>query len=443
MATLSAGGIGSGLDVNTIVQQLMRAEQQPLDRLNTLQKKFQSQISAYGKIKSALSTFETAMKGLSTSDKFKVYSATPADTTVLSATADTTAVPGTHTIQVIQLAKVDKRASTSSYADANTSIGATGTLSLTVGTNTFSVDITAGNNTLAGIRDAINGSTSNTSVTASVINVDDGLGGTVSRMVLTGKNTGTANTIAVSDTSGNVAATLNMAVVAGFAAQDAKIKVDGYDVTRSSNSISDALQGVTLNLNKDGVTTSLNVTRDTAKVKENVQKFVDSYNSLRKTLKDAGGEKGDLRGDSALLSIERQIRNVLNTAASGLSYGSLADIGLKTQSDGTLTVDGTKLDAALSKDYAGVSDLFSHATQGFAVRLQAVATSLLATDGLIATREEGLNDRVDDVKKRQDAMNYRLEQVEKRYRAQFTALDSLMTQLNQTSNYLARQLANL
>ena len=200
MASLSASGVGSGLDVNGIVSQLMALERRPLDNLNALGTKLNSQLSAYGQLKSGLSTFQTAMKSLSNSDKFQVFSATSSNNDTFTATADKTATVAKYSIEVLSLAKNHKltsgMAGSPSYANDSVSIGGTGILEITQDLSgiprTFQVSIDNSNNSLAGIRDAINNATNNSGVRASIVNT-----GSESKLVLSANNTGLSNEISI------------------------------------------------------------------------------------------------------------------------------------------------------------------------------------------------------------------------------------------------------
>lgn len=443
MATLTASGIGSGLDINGIVSSLMAVERQPLNELTDRKKDFQTQLSAVGRLKSALSTFQSAMDGLATVDKFKVFSASSSADTVFTASASSAAAPGVYSIVVTQTAQAHKMASgLNGISNESTSIGATGTLQIAVGSAAFSVVIDGTNNTLAGIRDAINNSSNNTGVTATVLNVDNGSGGTASRLVLTSNETGTANSLTVSDVSGNVAATLAMATVTGNAARNATFTVDGFSVTSSSNNVTGVIQGVTLDIVGAG-TARLDVAYDTAAVKTSVEEFVSAYNALRSTISTL--KDGDLKGDNTLVSMQSLLRNVLNTEPSGLTTAltTLSEIGIKTERNGDLSLNASELDDALASDYAGVAELMADDDQGYAFRLEALATDMLEVDGLIDSRTDGINARIDSISDRIDNMEYRLEIIEARYRSQFSALDSMLAQMQSTSNYLTQQLQNL
>lgn len=438
MAGISVSGVGSGLDVNAIVTQLMALERKPLEALQSQASDYQTQLSAYGKLRSAVSSFESAMDGLGSLSKFKVFAAVSSDEDALSAVASSSAGPGSLSVQVVNLA-VAKRMGSGSFASTDT-IGATGdSMTLTVGSASFTVDI--GGKTLAQIRDAVNEAADNAGVTATLLNESD----SSQRLVLTSNETGTANAVNLSFENGGSPIADPLGMTETVAAEDAQLLVDNtYTITRSSNTIDDAVQGVTLTL-KAETTSAVNLTvqRDNEAVKESVGAFVEAYNNLRSTI-DAL-RKGGLSGDNTLLLMERRIQGILNTPPSGLTggYSYLSQIGVSLQKDGTMAVDDAQLSTALSSNFNGVADLFADKGQGYAYRLGAAAGEFLASNGLIDSREDGINSRIDLVRNRQDALERRLEDIQKRYETQFSALDTLIGQLSSTGNYLTQQLSAL
>jgi len=431
MAGLSVGGIGSGLDVKGIVSQLMALERRPLDRLEQTERDLNSKLSAFGKLKSSLSTFQDAMSGLSSLDKFKTYESTSSDDTVFTAKADGTAAGGTFSVEVTQLAQAEKAHAAGTYA------GEMGDLTFDVNGQSITVTIDATNNTLEGIRGAINSATGNNIITATTINGDAG-----TELVLTGNESGAGNSITA---SGSLAATLGFTTMPGQAAQDAKVDIDGFTVSSSTNTVTNGITGITLDISKTnvGAPETLTVARDLGAVKESVQGFADAYNSLRSTIRDLGKKGGELQGDGGLLSIERQIQGIFNKSAVGLSLGNLSDVGIKTGSDGSLSVDTAKLDTALASDFSGVAELFANNDQGYAYRFEAMAGTVLQTDGLLDSRQDAINNNISSVKDRQDGFTYRLELIEKRFNTQFGALDSLVASMSATGDFLSGQLANL
>jgi flagellar hook-associated protein 2 len=390
---ITAPGAGSNLDVNGIVSQLMAVERRPLDLLAQREADYQAKLSAFGTLKGALSAFQSAMQGLSDPVKFQAIKAGAADDSILNATANVKgkAVPGSYSIEVQQLAQQQK-VSSDGFASLASVVGS-GTLTIQYGTydsgtNTFSLNsakaaqtirIDPSSNTLSGVRDAINAA--NAGVSATIIN--DGAG---NRLVLTAKDTGAANSVRITvndddgtnlDSTGLSQLAFDPAATAGSgrnltqvqAAQDAKLQIDGIAISKPSNIVTDAIEGLTLNLLKSnaGSPTTLDVARDTAGVKASVEAFVKSFNSISQTLKDLGGynsatrKGGILQGDSTALSIQRGIRATLTAAVGQIpgSFASLSQIGVSFQKDGSLTLDSTKLQAAMDSGFDQIGGLFA------------------------------------------------------------------------------------
>mgnify|MGYP000099465064 CR=1 FL=1 len=454
---ITAGGIGSGLDIEGLVSQLVAAEGQPaLFRLDTKEARLQADLSAFGSLKSALSTFQDSVAALNDLEAFQARKAISSNSELFSASADSTAVAASYDIEVIQLAEAEKRRS-GNFADDAEVVG-TGTLDITLGADTFQLTIDGTNNTLAGIRDAINDATENPGVAASIINVDDGVGGTIARLVLTSDTVGATNTIGIvvddddltdADTSGlSQLATANLTTIQ--AAQDAKIEVDGQTATRSSNGFSDVIAGVTFDLAKAEVGTveTLTVELDTGSVKGKVNTFVAAYNSLADTMKQLAafdadsGSAGALQGDAALRNVQSQLRQAMTTSVSGLDFGTLAEVGVTTNADGKLEVDSDKLDSVLSSDFTSVSQLFA-SENGLANSLDTLLEGYIASDGILNARTEGLQTSIDLIGDDRLRLDKRLLALEARYRTQFTAMDVLVGQLQALGGYLTQQLASL
>ncbi|MDY7573027.1 flagellar filament capping protein FliD [Actimicrobium sp. CCI2.3] len=389
--SISAPGIGSSLDVNSIVSQLIAIDSQPLTTLTKKQASFQAKLSAMGSVKSSLSSFQSAVSGLSNITKFQAATVSSSDATVASASGSSIAVPGTYSLQVTSLAQAQKLVAPGQVT-TNTAVGS-GTLTFDFGTisggssasgkytgSSFTsnaagvktVTIDPGNNTLAGIRDAINGAS--IGVTATILN--DG-GTSPYRLVLTQTNSGVSNSmkIAVSgdaglsgllgqDPAGTQAMTENQT------AANALFSVDGIAVSKNSNTVTDVLPGVTLNLlgkTAVGASTSLTVARDTAAITASVTEFVSAFNKITETLNTVSAfdtttnTAAVLNGDSSIRAIQTQIRNVLNAPVAGgnSAYSILSEIGVSLQKTGELTLDSTKLTAAVKDHYADIAGLFA------------------------------------------------------------------------------------
>jgi flagellar hook-associated protein 2 len=438
---ISAPGIGSGLDVNSIVDQLLAIERRPLQRLESNRSDLQVQLSAYGQLKSSLSGFQSALGNLKTLDAFEVYSAVSGDDTAFTATANSSAAPGFTDIQVVRLAEAHKIGSQAIVDTDTTTLGGAGDqITLTVDGNAFSVD--GGGLTLSELRSAINDAPDNTGVSATIISENSGS----HRLVLTSTETGNANAIGTAFT-GSLGTDLGLTDINDSAALDSELLVDGiYTITRSSNTISDAISGITLSLHAETTdAVSLTVSRDTAAVTESVQAFVDAYNELQTTIDSLSGEDADLEADNTLRSIENQLKAVFNTppGSSISSFTYLSEIGVAFQRDGKLALDSAALQDAVTTDFAGVSELFANDDQGYLFRADALASIFLQTDGLITIREDGLNTSIDNLDQRILDYEFRLDIREQRLRDQFTSLDTLISELQGTSNFLTQQLAAL
>ena len=442
---ITAPGVGSGLDVNSIVNQLMALERRPLEALQRRQDQYEAQLSAYGQLKSALSGFQDAMEGLSSQDAFKVFSASTSNEDVLQVSAASSAPLGSYNVRVERLAAYHKMAS-NEFLNTTTFGGSAGdSMSIQVGSdpaNTLSIDLSAAQ-TLEEIRDLINDDLSNPGVSATVVN---GNGGN-QKLILTADDSGAASAMTVSYGGSLSAASFGLQTLNDVGGDltllDAQISVDGYSVTRSSNTISDVIQGVTLDLRQaqPGTDIRVDIDRDLDAAKESVQAFADAYNDLRSSIKSL--RNGQLEADSTLLSIERGLLDIMNNPGTGGVYNHLSEIGLTIQKDGNMSVKSTALENALNAEFAGVADLFANSQTGYASRFESLAGQWLETGGLIDSRTDGLDSRIEDLQDRQSAMDRRLEQIETRYLRQFSALDSLVSQLQGTSSFLTSQLASL
>ncbi len=449
MATITAAGIGSGLDVESIVTQLVALERVPLDNLESEASLIQAQISAYGTLKSKVAEFETAMDALASSDKFKLYSTTSSTESVLTAIADSNAAIGTYDVEVTALAERDKYR-TSAFTDAATVVGE-GTLSISVGSDSFDITVDSSNSTLSGIRDAINSASDNTGVTASIVTDSNG-----ASLVLSSDDTGLDNALTISvagdsdandpDAAGlSALATTNLTTLT--TATDATLEIDnaggnGFTFSSSSNTFSSVLEGVTITAETIG-TSTVEIDRDDSAIEEAVNEFADAYNALRQEITTQ--RAGQLEADGTLLSLERALQDIFNSGASitGSTYTYLSEVGITTDDSNNLVIDSTELEAAISSDFDSFVNLFSATDEGYAARFESLANSLQQEDGLIDAREDGLNAQLDLNQDAQDRMDVRLEIIEARIRAQFTALDTLVSELNSTGDFLTQQLASI
>jgi len=438
MATITALGIGSGLDANSIVSQLMALEQQPLIKMQQKEAGYLAQLSAVGQVRSAVDSFKAAGDELKTAADFNVFAATSADTAKFTASADSSAAVGTFDIQVQSLAAAQKQGS-NSFADSDTTtVGSAGDkIKITIGSDEFSVEI--GGKTLSQIAAAINEAADNVGVTASVLQED----ASNFYLTLSSDNTGTANamTMVFEDSGGSpIVDPLGMAQTQ--AAANAQILVDNtYTVTRSSNTITDAINGVSMTLLETSASAvKLDVTHNSGAVSSAIQGLADAYNTLQSSLSALSA--GQLSGDSTIRNLQTQVRSIINTASSGLTgdFSSLFDVGFEFEKDGTMSVDSAVLNDAVKTNLDSVSELFSDDDQGIAFRLSELLDNVLSSDGLIKAKEDGINAQIDDSQDAQATLSLRLEKIEARYRAQYASLDTLMSNLSATSNFLGQQL---
>lgn len=444
---LSAAGITSGLDVDSIVSQLMALERRPLDLLLQKKASIDARISAYGDLKSSLSTFQDAMENLGTPDALRIFNATSTNDAVFTASATSTAAASTFGIEVIRMAERHKFASVE-MLDTDTIGGRNNdALNIQVGSdpaNTLEIDLGTAM-TLGDIRDAINSDSANPGVSATIVFGNNGN----QKLVLTARDSGAANALTMSY-SGRV-----RAVDFGFeevndiggdtTLLDAEVSVDGYSITRSSNTIDDVITGVTLDLQgaDPGFVYTLDIARDTESVASNVQAFADAYNEIMSTVGNL--RDNELATDTLLFSVERGLRNILNSPATGLPSGLsyLGEIGVRFSREGTLTVDMSDVESALTHNFNAVSELFATDGQGFANRLDSLVGGWLATDGLIDGRTDNLDDSKRQLERREESLEYRMSQIEARFFAQFSQLDTLLGSLQTTSQFLTQQLGQL
>ncbi|HZW14157.1 MAG TPA: flagellar filament capping protein FliD [Noviherbaspirillum sp.] len=388
-----ASAISSTIDVNSIVSQLMELERQPLTSLSKKESSLKAKLSAIGNLKSALSTFQTAVRGLSDISKFQAVKAAVADSAIASATGSGSATPGTYSLEVSKLAQAQKLAS-AGQASASTAIGTgtitfdfgtiesgtlgtdgkytTGAIFKSNGTGVKTVKIDGTNNTLSGIRDAIN--SAGIGVTASIVN--DG-GTSPYRLVLTQQTTGKTQSMKISvDVDGGLKNLLGhdpagtQALSETMTAQNAEFKVDGLSISKTTNTINDVIPGVTLTLNKSnaGSPTNIAVTRDTASVTAAVNQFVTAYNQINKTLTGLSAYNAEtkqasvLTGDATVRTIQTQIRGLLSApVAGGGAFSVLSQVGVSLQKDGTLAVDNSKLEKAIGSNFNDIASLFAAA----------------------------------------------------------------------------------
>jgi flagellar hook-associated protein 2 len=476
MATISSAGVGSGLDVNSIISQLMAIERQPLTQLQGAEQRLTTQVSQIGQLQSLVSTMRDKAASLSSLTLWNQTAARSGDATAVTVTSAASAPAGQYAVQVQQLA-AQQTVSSRVFAASDTpaQFGA-GTLTIELGAWTgtpisgftpkadataVTVTLTDDDDTLAEVRDKINAA--GAGVVATIVNDATG-----ARLALRSRDTGEANGFRVTaaetiddgvtanglsalayDELGASQLTLNQR------AADAQATINGIAVVSASNTLTNVSDGVSLKLLKTTTgPVEIDVAADSAAVKTAIEDFVKGFNELasfiREQTKYNEGSRtgGALQGDSLAVGLQRQLRAVLNEASTAsTTFTRLADIGITMGADGTLSIKTSTLDNALS-NMAELRKLLytdgvGSADSGFMRRFKELGDALLGAEGVFETRNDSLQARIDRINDRQAQMEARLVTTEKRLRAQYEALDRNMGRLNGLSSYVGQQLQAL
>ena len=457
MATISFGGLGNGLDFGQVVDQLVKASRIPVDRLNAKKADLNSKSTDYATLSTKLVTLQSAADKMRLPSNFDRTSLSVGDSTVLTATGSSSAVQGSYTVKVTQLAQSHQITNKAVKAVVATTTdivsGGSGTFTFRVGSGasqTISLSATA---TIEDLKPAINDLGGG--VTASVVNAGSE-GSPAYRLVLTATSTGGSNgvTIVADDTDLDF---LNGSGTGGTdtlqAAQDAVIVVGDPGLNpltfqRSSNTITDAITGVTLTLSKTtgSSTTSVNVSRDMSAVQTNIKDLATAYNEVVKFIHerntyDITTKKGGIFfNEPTVRTVLSQVRTALASVVPGLTtYASVGDIGFKTERDGTVTVEDAKLSAALSSNYAAVKNLFVNqaGSIGVAQLLNAAVDTLDDIEaGALTLRKGGLTDQISDLTDEITRKEDSIAQYEERLRRQYAALDGLLRQMQSQIGFL-------
>ncbi|AQV98919.1 flagellar hook protein [Cupriavidus necator] len=488
MTTISNLGVGSGLDLSSLLDQLTTAEQAPLNAIKSRASSYQAKLSAYGTLQSMLGAFQGAAKQLADPAFFNSTTAASSNTSILSAAGSNTATSGSYAINVSMLAQ--SQSLVGAGQATQTAVLTTGTIHIDFGTITdqaagtldtnpksptygtysgatfsansgstgFDIQIDNTNNTLQGVRDAIN--KVNAGVTASIIN--DGSTSPY-RLVLTSNATGATSSmrIQVNNEAGagtSLSGLLAYDVNAGSAgqhlqqttaAQNAQLTVNNIAVQSTSNTVTDAIQGVTLTLAQTGSST-VSVQRDTGTIQSGVQAFVTAYNNLQKAATslsayDPSTNTGSpLTGDTTLRIIQSQMRGLMNApqAGSGASaITTLAQVGVTFQTDGTLQLDSSKLKNALNSNPTGVAALFgsTDGKTGYGNQINSLITTLTSSNGALTSATSGINQTLKDLSNQYTAQQDLINATIASYKTQFTQLDMIVAQMKNTSTYLTQQ----
>lgn len=467
---MAISGIGSGLDIRSMVDALVNAEKAPKTaQLNRLEKATTAKFSGVGQFRSALSTFQTALKGLNDGTLFSKRSAVSAQPDIFTVTSTSKAVAGNYNIQVSNLAQSSKVA-LHGVPNATDPVGS-GSLSISVGEGEpLNVVIEEGKNNLSDIRDAINAAGKEAGLSATIVNDPNGEGG--ARLILSSTATGAGNDIkVVANPADGGLSVLNfppalsdpddpMAARAISTAADARFSIDGISLTSKTNTVTEAIDGVSITLkssqSKEDIAANkmvaLDVAQDWEGVKASLTEFVDSYNKMMGTIgsltrvTSVGGDSGQpltgaLVGDASVRSFTNSMRSVLGSQSEG-DIRMLADLGISTQRDGTLKIDDTRLDKMLETNFDKIGDFLSGG-KGLMTRLESQVKPYTETGGLLESRTKSLQNTLSSVTEQREQLTRRTSQLETRLLAQFNAMDAMIGQLSSTSNYLTGVLESL
>lgn len=473
MASITSSiGAGSGLDIGSLVSQLVSAEAAPAaNRINKREAKLQTELSAIGTFKGALSSFRSSAFSLSLSSTFTAMKATSSNSSLFTATVGYSTMAGNYNIKVNQLAKAHSlELATLVNKDAQFNDG---TLKITVGSGASrEIAIDSTNNTLEGIATAIN--KAGAGVTATILNNGDNR-----QLTLKSTATGVSNTIKIEVTGADEVGKLSLASTFAYsgtdaglkqvqAAQDASITIDGSstETTSSSNIFlfnSGSLSGVSLEVKSVGAdaaasTAKLEIGRNSASATDALDGFIKGFNTLMGAIKSLTSydaktkQAGALLGDASVRSVNFQLRKMLGESISGPSaYNNLSSIGVETQRDGTLKFDSNKLTAALAADPTGVARLFTGAeasdsepaVEGLGTRLTTYLDKIAGNSGSLNSRLDTISKNISNLGDVRETLNMRLQKLEIRLTKQFSAMDALVGQLSGTSNFLSQQLEGM
>ncbi|SEP71063.1 flagellar hook-associated protein 2 [Ectothiorhodospira magna] len=466
MSTISAMGVGSGIDIRGLVDQLVAAERKPREmQIERSETRIKDQMSGLGRLRSALATFGDAANKLNQASTFRQIETRVTSEGVLSATGTSTAPLGNYDVNVVHLAQAQRMVTRADMFSGVTDFSASGT-ALGSGEMTFSFEgggsetITIADGASSSLNSwaaAINSQSSR--LTASV--VDDGSG---PRMILTSAETGQANAvtgIAVnaddpSSLIGNFAATMSGLAQndtdGGFTllrqARDAEVQIDGMTVTRSTNEISNAIDGVTLTLSSTGDSRVI-VGEKQGAARTAVEDFVKAYNTLIGEFSRLGAFDKDsntaglLNGDATLRSVQTQLYRIISdpVGPTDSPVRILADMGISTEKDGTLKIDDARLTQRLSEDREALVSFFTDGDHGLAKRLGGFVDNFTGRDSPINSRNDSLQRQLRGIEDQRERLDYSMERLEMRLISQFSAMDAMVAQMNQTSDFLSNQMA--
>ncbi len=459
---LGVSGLMSGLDTDSIISKLMELERRPVVLLQRKEAGYQAKITAIGMVKSAMSELKSAVEGLKDSEDFLSYRASSSNTDILTVSAGDEVLPGVYNITVSHLASAQQVRS-SAFSGSDAAIG-TGKITIQVGNNEpVEIEITSENNTLAGIAQAINDAEAG--VTAGIIN--DGNGSYY--LTLQSQNTGADNTISFSvqdddgnnnDNSGLSAIYADPAaetLIETQSAANAQLVVNGIDVERSSNEIDDLISGMTLTLKSADSSKSVTITssKDYEGITSKLDAFVEKYNALVDLVKEqtaynaSTDQAGTLLGDSTVSRINSGLSKIVYHTVKGIdqAVNRLSKLGIELEESGHLSLDKSKLTAAMEEHPDDVSMLFASdedGNKGVAVKFYDFLDGYLkGSTGILAAKTSGLEKSIEGINDQIEQIETRLSKREENLRHQFESLENLLSEFQMTSGQLEQQLMSI
>ena len=440
---LSSPGIGSGLDVRSIVSQLVALERRPIEQLQTQKTKLNTQLSSFGLLQSYVSNLQSIAGQIGRFDFWSRVSTSSSDASAVSVVAPAASGTASYSINVTNLAVAQSLSTGAGFITDAADIGS-GTLTITRGGTPVALTIAPGTS-LAALRDQINAGA--TGVNAAIVQDSGG-----PRLVFTASETGTANAVSVTVTAatGQLAGlTYPGAMAQDRAAANAALSINGLPITSASNKLTNVVDGLTLTLSKATTTpVTVSVGPDTVALRKGITDFVSAYNDINKYLAtetrydETKKIAGALQGDRAAVSLQGRLRSLLQEPSTASTvYGRLSGLGLEMQRDGSIKVNDTQLDAAMVNP-SEVAKAFSTLTTGFGQRFKALTDGVVGTDGTLTSRSAGLRESIKRNEKDQQRQEDRVARVQARLERQYSALDANLNRLNGLGSYVQQQITN-
>jgi flagellar hook-associated protein 2 len=439
---LSNGGLGTGLNVQQLVSQQIQADSGPLTQLQNQQTQLNAQSSALNNLSLDVTSLQTAVNNLTDfTGGLNAQQVNSSDSTILSGTAGSSAQAATHSIVVKSLA------TTASYytnpttlpASSSAALATGGSFTISAGASSASITIDATNNTLTGLASAINNSAVGTAVTASVIQDASG-----ARLAIVSNASGAPGDFTVTDTGNSTGLNFTKPVTGA----NASLTVDNIPISSATNTVTGAIQGVTLNLAaaNPNETVTLNVSPDTAQATSAVNQFVTAYNKVVGDINaqyavDSSGNTGVLASDSTLALIQDQLYTAVNATGGG-NIANLGSIGLNLQNDGTIQVDAPTLANALSANFSGVQSFFQSATSGVGAALSAGLTNISdPTQGSISLDVQGIAQQKSDLAGQITEIQTNLNQEQQNLVTKYSQVNVILQQLPILQQQISSQLS--